>query len=602
VKSLTFAALCLALAWLAESSSMGQGRPGGGRPAPQPAPQPVTPAFNRPAPRPAPAPRPNVRPPSAPRPGFVPAPPGGAVRPSVAPPRPTPGGVAQPGHPVAPGMQRPGPENRPGVQVRPPAASRPAPGFIQPGAGNRPAAGGPIPRPGVDRPAPGVINRPNLPGSGPRPNLNRPMPGDLARPYPGVVNRPGTRPGPFPTELQRPGLVIRPGAGNRPGVADRPDTNRPGRPGGRPDRPGFLDRPDRPSLAGRPDRPIRPGFGRPDVGRPNFIQRPGLNVGDRHTSNTVNVNRWNQFNRQWNANPSWWNRPANWNRPWYAGRPVSYWGRPYSWQHWNWHHGYWNYWQAPPALWYGGGVAAGWLLSPGDAFVYGNPYYVQPPPTEVVVPGVLDYSTPLPAPSADEAVYAYPPGPSPADGAAVDPAEPLPTTAPPAPATDDPAVSAANAAFDQAREAFKRGDSAQARALVERAITSLPSDGTLHEFRALTLFTQGKHREAAAALYAVLAAGPGWDWPTMAALYPDVDTYARQLHALEDYVGQRPTEGDSRFLLAYHYLVLGHKGAAVRELTEVVRLVPRDTLSAALLKALTTGDAVGAPPAPEAAR
>ena len=34
-------------------------------------------------------------------------------------------------------------------------------------------------------------------------------------------------------------------------------------------------------------------------------------------------------------------------------------------------------------------------------------------------------------------------------------------------------------------------------------------------------------------LYVVLTAGPGWDWATMVGLYPDVDTYTRQLRALE---------------------------------------------------------------------
>jgi hypothetical protein len=36
----------------------------------------------------------------------------------------------------------------------------------------------------------------------------------------------------------------------------------------------------------------------------------------------------------------------------------------------------------------------------------------------------------------------------------------------------------------------------------------LPSDATLHEFRGLTLFAQGNYKDAAATLYAVLAAGP----------------------------------------------------------------------------------------------
>jgi cytochrome c-type biogenesis protein CcmH/NrfG len=133
---------------------------------------------------------------------------------------------------------------------------------------------------------------------------------------------------------------------------------------------------------------------------------------------------------------------------------------------------------------------------------------------------------------------------------------------------------------------------------VEKAIALLPSDATLHEFRALTLFAQGRYKDAAATLYAVLAAGPGWGWATMRELYPDEDTYTRQLRALEEHVRKDPKAGEARFVLAYHYLVLGTKDAAVEQLKEVVRVQPQDKLSAALLKALTSTGTEAAPPAP----
>ena len=109
----------------------------------------------------------------------------------------------------------------------------------------------------------------------------------------------------------------------------------------------------------------------------------------------------------------------------------------------------------------------------------------------------------------------------------------------------------------------------------------------MHEFRALTLFAQGKYQDAAAALYAVLARGPGWDWDTMRSLYPDVGTYTRQLRALEAYIRDRPVDGAARFVLAYHYLVTRQTDAAVRQLQEVVKLTPDNTLAADMLKALT---------------
>ena len=109
--------------------------------------------------------------------------------------------------------------------------------------------------------------------------------------------------------------------------------------------------------------------------------------------------------------------------------------------------------------------------------------------------------------------------------------------------------------------------------------------------RSLALFAQGNYKDAAAGLYAVLAAGPGWDWDTMRALYPATETYTTQLRALEQFVGKEPAAGYGHFLLAYHYLVVGDKDAAVRQFQDVVKVQPEDKLSAALAKALTSDPA-----------
>src|SRR5262249_50724606 len=148
-----------------------------------------------------------------------------------------------------------------------------------------------------------------------------------------------------------------------------------------------------------------------------------------------------------------------------------------------------------------------------------------------------------------------------------------------APDYQDETVAKANKEFEAAREAFKGGDYAKAQSLVEKAIELLPSDATLHEFRALTLFAQGRYKDAAATLYAVLAAGPGWNWATMRELYPDEDTYTRQLRALEEYIRKNPKSAEARFVLAYQYLVLGTKDPAVDQLKEVVDLQPQDKLA-----------------------
>jgi tetratricopeptide (TPR) repeat protein len=357
-----------------------------------------------------------------------------------------------------------------------------------------------------------------------------------------------------------------PASGNRPGIGNRPG-------GG--ERPGIGNRP---GIGTRPDRPN------------TNVNRPNLNLGNRVIQNNVNnitINRWNQFNQRANFNRPWYARwPGYRNRPWFASRPAWVWGRPWYRFHYRWHFGFWN-WRTLPAFWLGDGGAAGLVVSPGDTFVFNNPYFVAPAQTTVVVQPVFNYSAPIPAPTVTQATLAFPPPP---DQQVLDSGEALPTTGPPPPENEDETVAQANKQFDAARAAFTQHDFARAQTLAEKAINLLPSDATLHEFRALTLFAQGRYKDAAATLYAVLAAGPGWDWQTMSGLYADEETYTRHLRALEQYVREHPNSAAPRFVLAYQYLVLGAKDEAIDQFKAVLRLEPKDNLSAALLEALTTPD------------
>jgi tetratricopeptide (TPR) repeat protein len=157
--------------------------------------------------------------------------------------------------------------------------------------------------------------------------------------------------------------------------------------------------------------------------------------------------------------------------------------------------------------------------------------------------------------------------------------------------------------FESARELFKRGDYQTALSQTNRAVAILPNDSLLHEFRALCLFALKDYQQSAAAMYAVLSAGPGWDWATLSGLYPNVDVYETQLRALESYRNDNFDAADAHFLLAYHYMLAGHNQPAAGELREVVRLQPADQLAAQLLKGLTTpasapsnpGDLAGGP-------
>jgi len=190
---------------------------------------------------------------------------------------------------------------------------------------------------------------------------------------------------------------------------------------------------------------------------------------------------------------------------------------------------------------------------------YSNPYYVAAPAGSTVV---YDYSQPIQVAAADES------GQYPTDQ------------------VSEPAMDK----FDQAREAFRNQDYDGAMQLVNESLKEMPNDAVLHEFRALILFAQGKYDEAAGVIYAVLSAGPGWDWTTLSGMYANVDTYTQQLRDLEAYRNEHPDQANIRFLLAYHYITCGHTDAAVKELRKIVQLNPDDQLSKQLLDGMTSKD------------
>ena len=140
--------------------------------------------------------------------------------------------------------------------------------------------------------------------------------------------------------------------------------------------------------------------------------------------------------------------------------------------------------------------------------------------------------------------------------------------------------------FSAARDSFKAGDYQRALDLADQVLKQTPNVAVVHEFRALALFALKRYDEAAAVDYAVLSAGPGWNWSTLVGLYPGVDTYTNQLRALEAYAASNPNSSSARFLLAYHYMIEGHDDQAATQFEKVTQLQPQDQLSASFVKAL----------------
>jgi tetratricopeptide (TPR) repeat protein len=151
--------------------------------------------------------------------------------------------------------------------------------------------------------------------------------------------------------------------------------------------------------------------------------------------------------------------------------------------------------------------------------------------------------------------------------------------------------------FDQARAAFYQGQYDEALKLTDAAVAQMPKDAVLHEFRSLVLFALGRYTESAAAIHPVLDVGPGWDWKTMADLYPNVDVYTKQLRALEAASTQNPRAAELHFLRGYHYVTCAQPDAALKSFQKALELKPNDTVAASLVATLSPRSAQPAQPA-----
>lgn len=224
------------------------------------------------------------------------------------------------------------------------------------------------------------------------------------------------------------------------------------------------------------------------------------------------------------------------------------------------------------------------------SYLFGWNAYYNPYPVPVYTSGstVIDYSEPLVS-SAPMEQYVVGDSGIPAESGApienvADAASDsqLASEAPAATSLTDVAV----ARFDDARASFLEGDYKNALENVDAALGDLPRDATLHEFRSLILFAMQRYRESAAGVHAVLAVGPGMNWTTMSSYYKNQTDYTEQLRALESHIRENPNEADARFLVAYHYITLGHNDAALRQLENVVSMEPKDSVAADLITLL----------------
>ena len=315
--------------------------------------------------------------------------------------------------------------------------------------------------------------------------------------------------------------------------------------------------------------------------RPQTLEGRRENLSDRMTSGRED---WQdhrgdmQNDRQdWRGNNREdWQNFADTNRGNHGGWYNNCW-------HGNWSSGSgWNY------MWNNYPVAAAFGVTRWgvNRLAYGFGYWGYSNPWYVTGSGGYNYSEPLVVYSDSGSTYAA----APADPGAA-PVDSAPLAGPPQP-TDE-----GTAAFDESRTEFFLGHYENSLTLLDTTLKTMPQDTVVHEFRGLVLFALKRYPESASAIYAVLSAGPGWDWTTMSGLYPGVEVYTQQLRDLENFAKAIPTSADGNFLLGYHYLTMGHQETANKAFGLALQQLPGDKLLIQLVDMTTpAGKETKSPP------
>ena len=154
----------------------------------------------------------------------------------------------------------------------------------------------------------------------------------------------------------------------------------------------------------------------------------------------------------------------------------------------------------------------------------------------------------------------------------------------------------------QAKNAFRRGNYESAARLATHAAIDSPKDPAVHQFMSLTLFALGEYSPAAGEAHAALDLGAAPDWRTTSAQYGNANEYTTQLRALESHVKQNPQQPETRFLLGYQYLMLGHRDAAKAQFVAAAERAPQDELARQLVERLGGASIATTPPEPSATR
>ena len=140
-----------------------------------------------------------------------------------------------------------------------------------------------------------------------------------------------------------------------------------------------------------------------------------------------------------------------------------------------------------------------------------------------------------------------------------------------------------SALYAEAVGAFRDGRYADSVCLARRSAAEQPSDPGVRLLLTLASFALGQYGTAATDAHVAASLGQLPDWAAVYAIYGNVDTYTRQLRALEQFVAKTPSAAEGRFLLGFQYAMLGHKGPAQKQLLAALKATPQDRVAAELL-------------------
>jgi len=120
----------------------------------------------------------------------------------------------------------------------------------------------------------------------------------------------------------------------------------------------------------------------------------------------------------------------------------------------------------------------------------------------------------------------------------------------------------------------------------QQAAETSPASSEVHQFLSLCYFATGRYEDARDAAHRALHLGQPWTWKHLASHYAASKEYTKQLRDFEQTLRENGKIDAFRFLLGYHYWMLGHLKVAEKEFVKAVEHDPQDKLLPMLLEQL----------------